>query len=94
MGHVTNISTTIKEIDNASQGQAEGLRGINHKMSEIDGVIHSTAASAKETSLSANKLTTLSVKLQAQLENIRNIDGLIDILEKNDASLIEVKNIS
>ncbi|CUB03310.1 hypothetical protein [Marinomonas fungiae] len=63
-------------------------------MSEIDQVIHSTAASAEETSLSAKELTELSLKLQAQLEGIRKIDGLIDDANKNGVNLIEVKNVA
>lgn len=93
--HVATISTTIEEIDNASQSQALGLSQVNQGMSEIDEVVHSTAASAEETSLSATELNELSLKLQAQLENMRKIDGLIDDADQTDNSLmIEVKNVS
>lgn len=93
--HVSTISNTIEEIDKASQSQAMGLSQVNQGMSEIDDVIHSTAASAEETSLSATELSELSLQLQAQLENMRKIDGLIDdAAAKKDANLIEVKNVS
>lgn len=92
--HVETISSTIVEIDNASQSQATGLSEVNQCMSEVDGVIHSTAASAEETASSASKLSELSLKLQEQLENMRKIDGLIDDVAITDASLIEVKNLS
>lgn len=92
--HVETISSTIVEIDNASQSQATGLSEVNQCMSEVDGVIHSTAASAEETASSASKLSELSLKLQQQLENMRKIDGLIDDVAVTDASLIEVKNLS
>jgi len=87
--HVSTVSNTIEEIDNASQSQARGLSQVNQFMSEIGDVTHSTAASAEETSLSASELSSLSLKLQAQLERIRKIDGLI-----NDTVKEEVKNIS
>ncbi|CAG8999032.1 MAG: hypothetical protein CENE_00996 [Candidatus Celerinatantimonas neptuna] len=92
--HVATISNTIEEIDNASQSQAIGLSQVNQGMSEIDKVVHSTAASAEETSLSASELSELSLKLKAQLENMRKIDGLIDDAVQTDSSLIEVKNVS
>ena len=92
--HVATISDTIKEIDNASQSQAIGLSHVNQGISEIGEVTHSTAASAEETSLSATELSELSLKLQAQLENMRKIDGLIDDADKKDVNLIEVKNVS
>ncbi len=97
--HVSTISDTIEEIDNASQSQAIGLRQVNEGMSEIGDVTHSTAASAEETSLSASELSALSLKLQAQLESMRKIDGLIDDVAEGDAAkkdinLIEVKNVS
>jgi len=92
--HVATISKTIEEIDNASQGQAMGLSQVNQGMSEIDEVIHSTAASAEETSLSATELKELSLKLQAQLKNMRKIDGLIDDTANKDLALIEAKNVS
>jgi len=92
--HVETISSTIVEIDNASQSQATGLSEVNQCMSEVDGVIHSTAASAEETASSASKLSELSLKLQQQLENMRKIDGLIDDVAVAEASLIEVKNLS
>ncbi len=92
--HVATISNTIEEIDNASQSQALGLSQVNQGMSEIDEVTHSTAASSEETSLSAAELSELSLKLQAQLENMRKIDGLIDDADKKDLTLIEVKNVS
>lgn len=92
--HVETISNTIEEIDSASQNQASGLSQVNQGMSEIDQVIHSTAASAEETSTSATELSELSVKLQAQLESMRKIDGLIDDVAKQDVNLIEVENVS
>ncbi|MDG3085326.1 methyl-accepting chemotaxis protein [Vibrio hannami] len=92
--HVTAISDTIEEIDNASQSQATGLSQVNQGMSEIDEVVHSTAASAEETSLSAVELNELSHKLQAQLENMRKIEGLIDVPDDKDDHVIEVKNVS
>ncbi len=92
--HVEAISSIIEEIDNASQSQAIGLSQVNQGMSEIDGVTHSTAASAEETSLSATELSELSLKLQAQLENMRKIDGLIDDAAKKDGAVIEVKHLS
>ncbi len=92
--YVATISDTIVEIDNASQSQATGLSRVNLGMSEIDDVVHSTAASAEETSLSATELRELSLKLQAQLENMRTIDGLIDDVANKDVNLIEVKNVS
>lgn len=92
--HVATISNTIGEIDNASQRQATGLSQVNQGISEIDGVVHSTAASAEETSCSATELRELSLKLQGQLENIRKIDGLIDDSTKKDVALIDVKNVS
>ena len=92
--HVTSISGTIEEIDSASQSQAKGLSQVNQGMTEIDGVIHSTAASAEETSLSATELSELSVKLQAQLESMRKIDGLIDDIDTKNTNLIEVKNVA
>lgn len=91
--HVEAISNTIVEIDKASQSQAVGLSKVNQGMSEIDEVIHSTAASAEETSLSANELSDLSIKLKAQLESIRKIDGLFDGVATKDVNLIEVKNV-
>ncbi|QUX96247.1 hypothetical protein C0J08_12960 [Marinomonas sp. CT5] len=92
--HVSSISETIGEIDNASQSQAVGLSQINQGMSEIDGVIHSTAASAEETSISANEVNELSLKLQAQLANIRKIDGLIVDTAKKDDNQIEIKDVT
>ncbi|SEB08240.1 PAS domain S-box-containing protein [Marinobacterium iners DSM 11526] len=92
--HVATISDTIEEIDNVSQSQAVGLSQVNQGMSDIDQVVHSTAASAEETSLSASELSKLSLKLQAQLENISKIEGLIDDAAKKDVGLIEVKNLS
>ncbi len=92
--HVVTISNTIEEIDNASQSQAAGLSQVNQGMSEIDEVVHSTAASAEETSLSASELSELSLKLQAQLENMRKIDGFIDDIAQTGGTLIEVKNVS
>jgi methyl-accepting chemotaxis protein len=92
--HVATISDTIKEIDNASQSQARGLSQVNQGMLEIGDVTHSTAASAEETSLSASELSALSVKLQAQLESMRKIDGLIDDADKKEMTLIEVENVS
>ncbi|WP_268410404.1 methyl-accepting chemotaxis protein [Alteromonas sp. a30] len=91
--HVEAVSGTIKEIDDASQSQATGLSQVNQGVSEIDEVTHSTAASAEETSLSATQLSKLSLQLQAQLENMRKIDGLIDD-EKTHSNLIEVKDVS
>lgn len=91
---VSTISSTINEIDCASQSQAAGLSQVNQGMLDIDEVIHSTAASAEETSLSATELSELSVKLQEQLENMRKIDGLIEDTNKKDLQLIEVKNVS
>jgi len=92
--HVATISNTIEEIDNASQNQAMGLSQVNHGMSEIEKVVHSTAASAEETSLAATELSELSLKLKAQLKSIRKIDGLIDEAANKDAALIEIKNVS
>jgi hypothetical protein len=92
--HVATISNTIEEIDNASQSQAMGLSQVNQGMSEIDKVTHSTAASAEETSLSASELSELSLKLQAQLENMKKIDGLIDDSGKKEFAIIEVKDVS
>ncbi|CAG9296976.1 methyl-accepting chemotaxis protein [Celerinatantimonas diazotrophica] len=92
--HVAAISNTIGEIDSASKSQAMGLSQVNQGISDIDGVVHSTAASAEETSISATELRELSIKLQAQLENMRKIDGLIDDATKKDVNLIEVKNVS
>lgn len=92
--HVATISNTIEEIDNASQSQAMGLSQVNQGMSEIDGVIHSTAASAEETSRSATELSELSLTLQAQLESMRKIDGLIDDAAKKDVAVIEFKTSS
>jgi methyl-accepting chemotaxis protein len=92
--HVETISGTIEEIDNASQSQAMALSQVNQGMSEIDQVIHSTAASAEETSLSASELSQLSLKLQAQLERIRKIEGLIDDPARKEVHLIEVKRVS
>ena len=92
--HVVTITNTIEEIDNASQSQALGLSEVNQGMSEIDEVIHSTAASAEETSLSATELSELSLKLQAQLENIRKIDGLIDDATKKDVAVIKINKVS
>lgn len=93
--HVATVSNTIEEIDNASQSQARGLSQVNQGMSEIDGVTHSTAASAEETSLSASELSSLSLKLQAQLESMRKIDGLIDDASKEKVVIpIKVENVS
>ncbi|WP_428242025.1 methyl-accepting chemotaxis protein [Gynuella sp.] len=92
--HVTTISNTTEEIDNASKSQAMGLSQVNQGMSEIDKVVHSTATSAEETSLSATELSELSSKLQAQLEHMKKIDGLIDNAANKDAAIIEVKNVS
>lgn len=92
--HVATISNTIGEIDDASQRQAMGLSQVNQGISEIDGVVHSTAASAEETSSSATELRELSLKLQDQLENMRKIDGLIDDVGKKNVNLIDVKNVS
>ncbi|WP_428036211.1 methyl-accepting chemotaxis protein [Amphritea sp.] len=92
--HVATISDTIKEIDDASQSQARGLSQVNQGMLEIGDVTHSTAASAEETSLSASELSALSLKLQAQLESMRKIDGLIDDAAKKNKALIEVENVS
>lgn len=92
--HVETISNTIEEIDSASQGQAVGLSEVNQGMSEIDEVTHSTAASAEETSLSAAELTKVSLTLQAQLENMAKIDGLIVNAEKRNDNLIKVNNVA
>ncbi|SHF26934.1 methyl-accepting chemotaxis sensory transducer with Pas/Pac sensor [Vibrio gazogenes DSM 21264] len=92
--HVATITDTIEEIDNASQSQATGLSQVNQGMSEIDEVVHSTATSAEETSISASELSELSLKLQAQLEKMRKIDGLIDNTAQTDSNMIEVKNVS
>lgn len=92
--HVETISSTIEDIDTASQSQAMGLSQVNQGMSEINDVTHSTAESAEKTSLSASELSHLSVQLQAQLENMRKIDGLIDDSGKKDVDLIAVKNVS
>jgi len=50
--------------------------------------------SAEETSVSATELSELSLKLQAQLENMRKIDGLIQDTANEGATLIEVENVS
>ncbi|MGO1297377.1 MAG: methyl-accepting chemotaxis protein [Vibrio sp.] len=92
--HVTTISTTIEEIDNASQSQVAGLSQVNQGMSEIDEVVHSTATSAEETAFSARELRELSLKLQEQLQNMRNIDGLIDEAAPEDSQRIAIKNLS
>ena len=92
--HVGTVSKTIEDIDAASQSQANGLSQVNHGMAEVEEVIHSATASAEETAKSANELSELSFKLQAQLENMRKIDGLIDDTVKKDANLIEIKNVS
>lgn len=92
--HVAVISGTIKDIDTASQSQAMGLSQVNQGMSEIDGVTHSTAASAEEASLSATDLSELSLKLKAQLETMKKIDGLIDDSGKKNATIIEIKSVS
>lgn len=94
VNHVEIISSNIEDIDNASQSQATRLSQVNQGMSEIDQVIHSTAASAEETSLSSAELSELSLKLQKQLANMRKIDGLIDKADLNDANMIEIKNVS
>ncbi|SIO96544.1 methyl-accepting chemotaxis protein [Vibrio spartinae] len=92
--HVATITHTIEEIDSASQSQVTGLSQVNQGMSDIDGVVHSTATSAEETSLSAAELSDLSLKLQDQLEKMRKIDGLIDNAAQTDSNMIEVKNVS
>jgi methyl-accepting chemotaxis protein len=92
--HVATISDTIEEIDHASQSQATGLSQVNQGMSEIDEVVHSTAASAEETSISASELSDLSLKHQAQLEKMRKIDGLIDNAVHTGGNMVEVKNVS
>lgn len=90
---VVEISSSVEEIDNASQSQVEGLSQINQGMSEIDQVVHSTAASAEETSLSAKELSELATKLNMQLEDMRKIEGLLDSVD-NNVGAINVKNIS
>ncbi|WED23888.1 methyl-accepting chemotaxis protein [Vibrio sp. JC009] len=85
---VGEISHTVGEIDSASQSQADGLTQINQGMSEIDEVVHSTATSAEETSHSARELSDLAVRLNGQLESIRNIEGLFDSKDR-----IPVKNV-
>lgn len=94
LDHVQVISETIADIDTASQVQATGLSQVNEGMMEIDRVVHSTAASAEQTSASATELTQLSEKLQSQLENMRKIDGLIDDMTEDKGSLIQAKDIT
>jgi methyl-accepting chemotaxis protein len=94
VGQISEISTAVCEIDNASQGQADGLNQINQGMVEIDGVVHSTATSAEETSASAKELSELAILLNSRLEGIRSIEGLFDNEIQDDSNGINVKNIN
>lgn len=58
--------------------QLESLSQVSQRVSEIDQVVHSTAASAEQASSSANELNQLAEKLRYQLTEMEKIEGLFD----------------
>jgi methyl-accepting chemotaxis protein len=88
---ISEISTAVSEIDDASKSQEAGLSQVNQAMLEIDSVVHSTAASAEQTANEAKELSSLSAKLNAQLTQIQRIDGLMDLDTRDQQIPVEVE---
>lgn len=74
---ISHVNDHIGHIDQASQLQAEGLKEISLSVSEIESVVHSSAAAAEETSVSANQISEISSLLNNHIHSISKIDGLI-----------------
>jgi len=87
------VSDLVGGIDKASQEQEENLSQVNTVMGGIDEVVHSTAASAEETSLSAKELSVQADKLKVQLANMSKIEGLLDDEPRNVGTEIPVTNL-
>lgn len=75
---VNSNSQIVQIIDKASKDQVESLSQVNQGISEIDQVVHSTAASAEQTSSSASELNHLAEALRVQLTEMERIEGLFD----------------
>lgn len=96
VAQISNVNEHIGQIDDASQIQADVLKEISSGMSEIESVVHSSAAAAEETSLSANQISEISTVLDERIHSISSIEGLITnkSVSHNDENAINVKMVS
>jgi methyl-accepting chemotaxis protein len=94
MTEVNGITRDLSVFDQSSQQQVQHLNEIYRNISEIEQSIHTSAASAEETSVTSTELSKLADALNAQLSFIKDIDGLFDKTSHNEKDKIEVVNIS
>ncbi len=76
--HVSKMSKAMSSIHSFSIEQVGSLETISSDMMEIDKVMLSTSASAEQTSVSAEELRGMSMKLKAHLNEISQIEGLLE----------------
>lgn len=94
LSDVNSITRELNVFDVSSQEQVEYLTQINKSVSEIEQSIHTSAASAEETSATSIELNNLVISLNEQLSFIKELDGLFDKTSNKKEEQINIVNVS
>lgn len=71
-GGVSSVNSLVMKISEASETQAGDVKTVSEKITSIEEIVHSTAATAEESAASSEQLSGQSQVLQDMLDKFRN----------------------
>lgn len=69
---VENVNSLVVKISEASENQANDVKTVSEKISAIESIVHTTAATAEESAASSEELNSQSRTLQDMVDKFRN----------------------
>lgn len=69
---VENVNSLVVKISKASEDQANDVKTVSEKISAIESIVHTTAATAEESAASSEELNSQSRTLQDMVDKFRN----------------------